>query len=115
MFTETGCRRCKRFPENEPGTAPSLHPLSNLFGAEGADAIQTKRKNDSIFITQAHVEGKILGRDHAAFPRVTDRRRRTDQSAITAGKRMFLKIKKQRNAAEQSSLVIAEKNRRAPL
>ena len=61
-------------PSHGRATAPlfSLHPLTDLLGAKCADPVQAKREDDSIFIAQAHVEGEVLGRDHAAFPGVAD-------------------------------------------
>ena len=52
----------------------SLHPLANLLGPECADPVQAKREDDSIFISQTHVEGEILRGDHAALPGIADGR-----------------------------------------
>jgi len=48
-----------------------------------------------MFVSQTHIESKVLYGDGAALPGVTDRRRRADQRAITAREWMLLKIKEE--------------------
>lgn len=67
-------------------------PLSNLFGSERADTIQSKRKDNAILVAQAHVESEVLRRNHATFPGIANRDRRADERAVAAGERMLLKI-----------------------
>jgi hypothetical protein len=51
-----------------------LDPLADFLSSESADAVQAKRKDDAIFISQTNVEGEVLCRNHAAFPGIADRR-----------------------------------------
>ncbi len=71
-----GVEAVVRTPSFTVGLLPhdSLHPLPDLLGTKRADPVQAKREDDSIFISQAHVEGEVLGRDHAALPGVADGR-----------------------------------------
>jgi len=75
--------------ENERGL-PARPP--NLLRPKGPDAIKSKRKYNSILISQAHIKRKVLRRDCAALPRIADGRGWADQRAVAAREGMFLKI-----------------------
>jgi len=88
--------------------------LTNLLGAETADAVETEGENDAIFLAQAHVETRKLDRRGAAVPRMSECHCRTDQRTV-ASSRPLLKIEKERRAAKKTTIAIAEEHRRTPL
>src|SRR5207248_9806438 len=89
----------------------SIQPLPNLLCSECANAVQAKREDETIFIAETNIEGEVLHGHRTTLPRVTDGRRRADQRAVAAGEWMLLKIEEQRKAAEQSLLLVAQKQR----
>src|SRR5512132_2261566 len=90
-----------------------MKTLPDLFGSKGADAIQAKAENQSIFLPHADVEGVILRRYRAAVPTVAHCHSRTHERAMIS--RMHLEVEEERGAAEQPAFTIAEKDRRTPL
>ena len=88
----------------------SSYSLSELFGSERADAVQTKAENEAVFAADADVEGVVLHCDRAAVVSVTERVERADKRRITDGAAVF-KVKKQRRASVESVIAVADENR----
>src|ERR1051325_6859773 len=98
-----------------PLFAWSLTPaLADLFGAEAADAVQTKGEDDAVFFAEADVETRKLDRRGAAVPGMSERHGGTDQRAV-ASSRSLLKIEEERCAAKEPAIAIPQKHRRTPL
>lgn len=72
--------------------------LSELFGAECADAVEFEAEDKAVFAACADVEGVVLQRDGAAVVSVAERKKRADERR---GARFaaVLEIEKERCAA----------------
>src|ERR1044072_6155680 len=89
-------------------------PRADLFGAEGADAVQAEAEDHPILFTQPDVEGRKLRRHCTAVPTVPNRYRRVNQRAIPTTWPL-LKVIKERRTTKQTAIAISQKHRRAPL
>jgi len=59
--------------------------LPNLLCSKGADAVQTESEDKTVFVSQTHIEGRLLRRNRATLPGIADSRGRTNEGSIAAG------------------------------
>ena len=93
-----------------PGPGMQLaEVLSDLFGAEGADPVESETENQPVFFPQADIEGSILRGHRAAIPGVSQGDGRANQRVVSLSGPL-LKIKEERSATKQAALAIADKD-----
>lgn len=88
--------------------------LADLFGAEGADAVEAEGEDDAVLFAQSDVETRKLNRRRATIPCVSERHCRTDQRTIPSSGSL-LKIEEERRTAKEPTIAIAQKYRWTPL
>ena len=88
--------------------------LSDLFSAEGANAVEAEAEHHAVFLSDTDVESVVLGSHCAAVPTVAERDGRTNQSAIAASLPR-LKVEKERRSTEEAAFAVAQKDGRTPL
>src|ERR671912_345142 len=97
-----------------PAPSFSAEVLADLFGAEGADAVEAEAEDDAVLGAQAGVEGEVLRGDGAAVPGVAEGDDRADERGAAATGPV-LEVEEERGAAEQSALAVAEEEGGTPL
>lgn len=76
LRVSTGCRSAAN---QQFALAVSAEALPDLFSAERTDAVETKAKQQALFLSHTDVESRILCRHRAAVPTVANRRRGTNE------------------------------------
>ena len=66
-----------------PKRAQSAEVLPDLFGAEGADAVEAEAEDEAVLFPNANVERVVLRGYGATVPRITNRNCRTYQRTIS--------------------------------
>ena len=91
--------RCSRSPR----------ALADLFGSETSDSVETEAEDQPVLFSQAHVEARKLRRHGTTVPAMAQRHGGADQRAV-APSGSLLKVEKERRAAKQTLLAVAQKH-----